>query len=285
MHFPLRNPRLIVLAVLGLSTFCAARAQTIVYDNFNSLSGLTINGDAAGLATTDGNVLRVSPSSGNQAGAFFVNTPVNVASFSTIFNFRLTTRGGNNDTTGANGADGITFILQTVGPTALGGAGQGMGYAGIGARSVAIEFDTFKNNDEGDPSSNHLGFDINGSVTSVDTESVSPDFDNGAKWTAWIDYNGSVLEVRASSTGIRPATAMLSYTVDLTSASLLNSTSAYVGFSGATGGSHANHDILAWGYSPSYVVGGLAAVPEPSTYALLALGGGLLIVRRWKRRG
>jgi len=42
------------------------------------------------------------------------------------------------------GADGVVFVLQTVGNTAIGASGDGMGYSGF-SPSLGIEFDTYDN--------------------------------------------------------------------------------------------------------------------------------------------
>ena len=55
-------------------------------------------------------------------------------------------------------ADGITFTIQNNGPTALGGDGGALGYAGI-PNSVAIKFDLYNNAGEGP---NSTGLYING---------------------------------------------------------------------------------------------------------------------------
>ena len=69
-------------------------------------------------------------------------------------------------------ADGFTFTIQNVGPTALGGNGGGLGYGpnpntgttgGI-AKSVAIKFDFYNNNGEGTDST---GLYMNGAVPTV----------------------------------------------------------------------------------------------------------------------
>ena len=54
----------------------------------------------------------------------------------------------------------------------------GLGYSGI-PTSVAVEFDTFFNFGFDDPSSKYIGIDINGSVNSLATVNVLPNFDNG----------------------------------------------------------------------------------------------------------
>ena len=152
--------------------------------------------------------------------------------------------------------------------------------------SVAVEFDTFFNNSN-DPSigsggSNHVGISLGGNPDSVLTAPVATNMDDGAKWTVWVDYNGTALEVRMSTNGVRPNDAILTKSLNLSSQ--VNGDSAFLGFSAGTGGAHTNHDLLGWAYSDSYVPGGLAAVPEPGTYALLGLGGLLLFgARRFRR--
>ncbi len=206
----------------------------------------------------DGTVLRLATAHSNDAGSAFTTAPLNVsAGFSTSFNFRITNPGGDSDsgTNGHAGADGLVFVVQRSGPTALGSSGEGLGYLGI-APSVGVEFDTWQNTNRGDPNSSHVGVDTGGSVTSLATANVvNPWLDNGAKWTAWVDYNGSVLEVRASQNGIRPATALLSQTINV--ANTIGGNTAYVGFTASTGGAYENHDLLSWVFSDTFLAGGL----------------------------
>ncbi len=66
----------------------------------------------------------------------------------------------------ANGADGMVFVLQTEGTTAIGDDGSGMGFGGFDP-SFGIEFDTFDNTQQlnnGDPASDHVAFLKNGNV-------------------------------------------------------------------------------------------------------------------------
>jgi len=71
---------------------------------------------------------------------------------------------GTND---ASGADGIAFIMQTVGNQAIGATGGGLGFAGF-SPSLGIEFDTWSNASEfaisGDPSSDHIAILQNGTI-------------------------------------------------------------------------------------------------------------------------
>jgi hypothetical protein len=294
-----RPVRLLLLrgaVLLALAWTAAVRAQPIVFTNFSSVGGLTFNSATTATTTADGTVMRLVglATSPNDRGSAFYGTQMSVSTgFSTAFDFRLSNRGGITDGVQVGG-DGFVFTIQRSGVTALGNSGQGMGFESI-APSIGIEFDTYRNSF--DPSvvnggSNHLGVDTAGSVTSLSTANVTiADFDDGTKWRAWIDYNASAstLEVRVSTNGTRPTPANLSYTISpATFASTLGGTSAFVGFTAGTGSANANHDIIAWTFADQFVPGGVTpglAIPEPSTYALLALGLGVMVAgRRWTRR-
>jgi hypothetical protein len=230
------------LAIAG-----SASAQSVVFTNFNTTSELTLTGSATATTTADGTVLRLVSTTSDGRGGAFTTTQLNLANgFSTAFDFRLSNRGGITDSSGVVGADGLVFTIQRVGATALGSSGQDLGFGGIGNNSFGVEFDTYQNGF--DPTlangvSNHIGINTQRSVTSLATAAVNPDFDNGTNWTAWIDYNGSILELRVSNTGNRPTNANLSYSLNLTST--LGGSTALVGFTAGTGGAYANHDIIA----------------------------------------
>ncbi|MEM1217934.1 MAG: gliding motility-associated C-terminal domain-containing protein [Bacteroidota bacterium] len=61
-----------------------------------------------------------------------------------------------------DGADGIVFAFQPL-STSVGGSGGGMGYANV-TPSIAIEFDTYQNFENGDPAFDHLAILRNGSL-------------------------------------------------------------------------------------------------------------------------
>lgn len=138
---------------------------------------------------------------------------------------------------------------------------------------------------------NHVGVDLNGSIASVATASIGTRLNNGAIWYAWIDNNGSVLELR--QTNARPAAPTLSYAVNL--ATVLGTTQTYVGFTSGTGAAFANHDILSWVFDNTFnPIGGPAAAPPAdiptlsdvalAVSALLLAALGLRSVARRKQR-
>jgi len=239
------------------------------FNNFASTAGLTLVGSAATTSTGDGTVLRLTPATGDQSGAAYSTTPVtlgNNATFSTHFQFRFTSPGG------WDPADGITFVLATS-STGLGASGGGMGYSGVGGKSVAIEFDTYNNtgfglgNDDGN-SSNHVSIDTNGNLTNTDLTNVYNQqscglssgtpaqnsyavpgcMSNGDLWTATINYDGASLTVIVTDPAEGSSfTAINGYAINL--ASLLGQGTAFVGFTAGTGAGWENHDIVNWTFA------------------------------------
>lgn len=260
----------------GFAFAGAAGAAVIQYPDFSNTAGLTLNGNAAQV----GNVLRVTPATFSQSGSAFSTSTVSLASnasFSTFFQFRFTNPGGAFDGQGL-GADGLVFVVQTVSNN-VGGGGGGIGYAGIG-NSVGIEFDTWNNGAGDNNSSNHIGFNVNGSVSSlILTEVTEADMNGGDIWNVWIDYNGgtNLLEARLNRSGVRPAAALLSLTRDL--ALDLGTTNAFVGFTSGTGAAFANHDVLNWTLEDRFAP--IGQVPEPGS--LWLLGAGLLLTPMLRR--
>jgi gliding motility-associated-like protein len=62
----------------------------------------------------------------------------------------------------ANGADGIVFGFQPV-STSIGSVGEGLGFGGV-QPSIGIEFDTWQNTNQNDPSYDHVAIISNGIV-------------------------------------------------------------------------------------------------------------------------
>jgi hypothetical protein len=227
-----------------------ARATTEIFTDFKDISPLTLSGDARQVETTDGWVLRLTPALASQNGSAFGTITISAAEFSSSFAFRLSGADGTApDSNGRVGADGFTFAIQRF-SASLGSRGGGLGIEDV-SPSVSIEFDTYKNNDYNDPSSNHIGIDINGVVTSVVTADVGTPFNDGNIWYAWIDCDASTLTVSVSQDGIRPEVPQLSYPINVEQT--IGNALAYVGFTSATGGGFQNHDILNWIYLDRFV--------------------------------
>jgi hypothetical protein len=274
---------LVLGGAVMLAGASSVNATTILYNDFSDLSGMTLNGSAASLNPNSDNHLRLTNYLSQGSSAFSTNAIAlnSNVSFSTAFSFNISNPVGIGDSDG-QGADGLTFTLQTNSNTA-GGIGGGIGYAGI-ANSLGIEFDTYNNGSIDNYNGNHVGIDLNGSMNSVAFAAVTPRLNNGQDWFAWVDYNGltDLLEVRLNTTNLRPTAALLSYAVDLTS--VLGSTSAYAGFTSGTGAGGNQHDILNWqfnsDYKPISQVGQDGTVPEPAPLALMLAGVTALLFRK-----
>lgn len=253
------------IAFTILSDSDLANAEVIAYNDFSDISGFTLNGSAVGSVFFNGQyVLRLTDDFGHAASAFLTN-PVLLhsnGSFSTSFQFQIT-----NPKVPSwwpydkLGGDGLMFVVQSDprGGEAIGGGGGNLAYGDERdavdiepiAPSVGIEFDTWYWWNPWDLYDNHIGIDLNGSMSSVASYNVPTRMNNGAVWYAWIDYNGALLEIRLSETGIRPDNANLVWPVDLVG--ILGTTEVCVGFTASTGGFANDHDIRSWVFADIYV--------------------------------
>ncbi|HEV2947776.1 MAG TPA: fibronectin type III domain-containing protein, partial [Gemmataceae bacterium] len=224
-----------------------------------STSQLTYNGSA----TIIGSKAELTDVTNWQAGSVFSTNSVDITKFTTQFNFQISA--------GSGTADGMTFCIQGVGPTALGSAGGGLGYQGI-ASSVAIKFDLWNNSGEGVDST---GLFINGAAPtdagSVDLTSTGIDLHSGDIFQVVMNYDGTTLTVTIKDT-VTNKSATQNYTIDIPTT--LGATLDYVGFTGATGGANAAQDILTWTYAPTAATSpnapsGLGAVPASATSVTL----------------
>jgi len=263
----------IVVIVLGCRV-AAADNVLVNFPDFSSTSGLSLQGAASQV----GSVLRVSGTSGanGDAGSAWSTTQQPVANgFSTTFRFQITQLTGINDDDGNNGGDGLAFVIQNSSGTALGGDGGGMGYSGI-TNSVAVEFDTFRNANIGDPNGNHISVHTCGTAANSNLEDHSlgiaanlPNMSDGNIHTAGILYLPGTMTVSLDGSDV------LTVPLDLSTKLNLNSGNAWLGFTAAFSGASENHDILNWSVN---------AVPEPSSLVLVAAGALSLIAFEYRRR-
>jgi Chitobiase/beta-hexosaminidase C-terminal domain len=229
---------------------------------FPNANGLQLNSVAK---VSSSNFLQVTDGGQSEAGSAFWTTPVNIQAFTTNFTFQLSSAV----------ADGFTFTVQNVGPTALGGIGGGLGYgpnpntgtpAGI-AKSVAVKFDIFSNAGEGNDST---GVFLNGAVPTtpaVDLTSSGIVLSSGDTISAQLVYNGTTLTLNLTDT-VTNKTFGQAFTVNIPST--VGANTAYVGFTGGTGGSTAIQNIKTWTFTPgtTQVAADPVFNPLPGTYTL-----------------
>ncbi len=198
-----------------------------------SSSMLALNGSAAvengGLWLTSGSLL--------QAGSAWYSAKVPITTFSSDFIFQLLNPV----------ADGFTFTIQgdSAGTATLGTNGDGLGYADIG-KSVGLKFDLFNNAGEGPDST---GIYLNGATPTVPASDLSSnriDLHSGDIFHAQVVYDGTTLTLTLTDTRTG-AIATQKFTVNIPNA--VGGNSAYVGFTGSTGGYAAAQEILNWTFS------------------------------------
>jgi hypothetical protein len=217
-----------------------------------------------------------------------------VASFSTTFSFNLTPSDSNRcmDTWASQTGDGMAFFLapwpnsysSTSGGIVLPNATATEGgdlylfnpsnhFNATGDnRVVAVEFDTFYNDHWDNSSKQHIGIDVNSTVSAVSTD--TPGMNNlTSPFTkaAMISYD-NVTKMLAVDLQINGTPYSLNATVNLTQS--LPETVA-VGFSASTGDCVELHQLLSWYFNSTLQepklaeVGGAVINPEPSAKLLL----------------
>ena len=197
-----------------------------------------------------------------EAGAAWATTAWSTtSSFDTSFNVSLQAFPGVSPQ-----ADGLAFVLQNQGTSALGYEG---GYIGVGglSPSVAGGIQTWGNNtagfsNDGNPyAAKSAGFNLGGANSITGTVDVSYNVNtNLLSFTANLNADGTPLLLTDSET------------VNLQSKF---GNTVYAGFTGGTGGSESNEIVSNWTVS---------AVPEADTYALFGIGVVATLVLRKRRQ-
>jgi hypothetical protein len=241
------------------------------FSDFADTTGLQVSGEA----TQVGSVLRLTPASLDQAGGVSHLSKQPVANgFETRFQFQMTAVGGVPDCEGKDGADGIAFVLQGGDGFSLGESGGGLGYAGV-PNSLAVEFDTYCNDEFADPNGNHISVQTMGALPNSASRSaslgstgasLSTNLSDGAIHTVSITYAGGALTVFVDDL----VTPVLQVPVDLQSALSLSDGQAWVGLTAATGQAVENHDIVKWSFTPTVTLPPttLAAAVLPSSRSI-----------------
>lgn len=195
-------------------------------DAFNGFTGFSINGGA----TVDANqTLTLTTNAGSQSRSAFSSTAVSFLNgFTTSF---IYTAGGN------RAADGFTFTVQNVSPTAIGGGGGGLGYGGL-ANSSAVQFNIYTGG--GQPIGTN--FAIGGAVGPY-TASDPVNLGNGNPIQISLTYDPVAQTMSETLTDLvnRSTYSNVFTGVDLPTA--IGANLGFVGFTGATGGAFASQTI------------------------------------------
>ncbi|KAG8061554.1 hypothetical protein GUJ93_ZPchr0003g18053 [Zizania palustris] len=256
-----------LVALLFLLSRGGAVADEFVFAGFSG-GDVATSGEAA---ITPSGLLRLTNETKEVFGHGFYPAPVRFTnattgkpvSFSTTFVFAIEPRYPD-----AHG-HGLAFALapSVVVPGAVAGKNLGLfntsDNTGKGrSEIVAVELDTALDDEFNDINDNHVGVDVNSllSVNStparyfdVGTGTGTSIFTNislisGEPLQVWIEYDGDTarLEVTLSpASEPRPATPLVSCTVNLSSAVADNT---YIGFSAANGAAASSHYVLGWSF-------------------------------------
>jgi hypothetical protein len=186
-------------------------------------------------ATVTGGLLQLTDGGTGENRTAWFATRVPVQNFVTDFTFQQLNAA----------ADGMTFTIQNDNVWALGGAGAGLGYQGI-PQSVAVKFDIYNNVSEGADST---GLYTNGAaptVPAVNLSSTGIVLLSGDLMHAHMVYDGTNLTMTLTDT-VTNATVTEAFPVNIPS--IVGSNTAWVGFTGGTGGFSATQNVLSWSYS------------------------------------
>ena len=189
-----------------------------------------------GKSTLNGTRLRLTDGTTGDAASAWYNSPVNIQQFTTNFSFQIT--GGTNPT-----ADGFTFAIQGVSSTAIGPSGAGLGYGGSGgiANSVAVKFDLYSNNGEGFDST---GLYVNGTLPTtpaVDMTSSGVNLHSTDIFNVQMSYDGTNLTMIITDA---TSNATFTKTWPINIPATVGGNTAFVGFTGGTGGNTAIQEII-----------------------------------------
>ena len=168
----------------------------------------------------------LTAATGNQAGSAFWPTKVDPRNLA--YEFTISIGGG-------SGADGLAFVIgdpsRGAVATSLGEKGGGVGFAKV--PGWAVVFDTYKNS--ANPSSNFVGIS-DGAGTSAGT----------LHWLTTFSSLASSLRTGTHKVKVDTAAGAIAVWLDgtkLGSAAVTLPASAFVGFSGGTGGSTDRHAV------------------------------------------
>ncbi len=216
------------------------------------------NGDYYPYATPTfgGNVVTLTDGNAGEAQSIFFNSPQYIGAFEAAFTYRA---GGN------RAADGAAFCIQNDprGPTAQGGGGGGLGVSAI-TPSVELEFNLFTG------SGQNVGYTVltngltaasgaNGNYHAPGNVNVA----SGDPIQVTVNYGNGIIALT-----FKDAVANTSFSTNLTVGSLtqlLATNAAWVGFTGADGGSTSVQTISNFSF---------ISIPAP---AIQSNGGNLLI--------
>ena len=241
-------------AALAIASLSAPAVADFDYPDFSNTTTLRFVGNAGKLPS---NELQVIPPLNERTGAAWHMAKELVSDgFTTRFTFQ--TFDGTSPP-----ADGFAFVIQNDAVTAMGHCGGALGYGHQVGNSctvgnpvniqnaIAIEFDMYQNSGWGDPDSNHLsvhsgtaGAGAQDHTNSYGETSNIPTLADGTVHTVEIVYVPDTFSLDVYIDDL--LTPALTVPIDIPSTIALDNGSAWLGFTGGTGGLNVGVKIQSW---------------------------------------
>lgn len=233
------------IVTTSLLTYAAASSAVVV--DFNS--EMDLRGDAyIHQHHVPNGVVLTENKNWENGSAFTTASFANISSFTASFQFKM--GGGGN-----NGADGLTFAWVS-NPSASTNSGGSMGYDGLTGYSV--EFDTYRNSwDLG--SDNHVAVNGDRVGNSLTQSEVNFNLNDFSYHNAEITFENGIISVAIDGHSYIDNYEIANY----------QAFDGHFGFTASTGGQHDWHKVKDFDLT-------VTAVPEPSVYALMIGGLGLV---------
>jgi autotransporter-associated beta strand protein len=247
-------------AAAGLCVSMSAQADiTNGFSGFSAVNSSGVTGTSVGYSLT-GSTFTLTNAAANETVTGFDPTPQDISSFDATFTYQQSSASSNTVGTGA----GFVIMQAGNGVTALGGGGTGLGYSGIG-NSAALLINI--NNSSGTAAANN-GTIPGYTITGLGTGNTSkPIFNTGDKIQVTVEYFNSTLTANyvdlTTGSAVNPL-IVSNYNIS----SYVGSTTALVGFSGATGSARFSTQNVS---NFTFVSGNSPAGPR--IYAPIAING------------
>jgi Legume lectin domain len=238
---PTGTSTLTVTATSGALSHTATTSLVVTANTtppVNFPSGFTATGmQFNGHTLLNGTRLQLTDSAANnEVASAFWTTPVNIQTFTNDFTFQLTNPN----------ADGFTFCIQNVGPTAIGNGGGGLGFAALGS-SVAVKFDLFAST--GETSNNSTGLYTKGAAPKTPETALGGgvNLHSGDTFQVHMTYDGKTLTMTITDTVVTTDTFTISFPINIPTT--VGGNTAFVGFTAGTGSMTATQEILTWTFN------------------------------------
>jgi hypothetical protein len=216
------NYQVVVSNSLGSAT-SGVCSVTFGRDAFSAAAGWSRSGNAS---TITNNQVMVTDGNGGEASSVLLNSPQYIGAFVASFTYQ---------DVGGGGADGSAFVLQdaTPGATALGGGGGSFGLSGI-SPSIALEFNIYSSYGVG------MALRTNGLTGAPYSTTGSVNVAGGNPIIVSLSYDGKTLSTILTDT-VTHATFVTNAAMNIVQ--VLGTNTAYVGMTGADGGSKSTQII------------------------------------------